>query len=63
MANKDKKLKKQKKREKKKRMAKDNRPGLETHFSESERKKGMIQIGIVLLIMVAASLFIFSKMS
>jgi hypothetical protein len=59
---KDKKIHKMKKREKKKREAKENRPTLENNFSLDEKKKGMMQIGIVVIIMIAASAFIFTQM-
>lgn len=63
MGSNDKKLKKQKKRDKKKREARENRPTLENNFSSKDKKIGKLQIGIVVVIMVLASAFIFSQMT
>lgn len=60
---KDKRVQKLKKREKRKRVAKENRPSLDHNFSSAEKKKGMMQIGIIVVIMMVASAFIFTQMS
>ena len=57
------KIHKQKKREKKKREAREHRPTLDHDFSSKEKSIGKMQIGIVILIMIAASAFIFSQMT
>ncbi len=63
VATNQKKQQKQIKRDKRKREAKEHRPTLENNFSTKQKSIGKLQLGLVVVIMVLASVFIFTQMT